>query len=429
MTPRPKKLGIALVAILATTALAGCVPTAGDSGGGEGDGKTLDLWYLSDNPTVPEAVKRFEDANPDIKVNMTDTVNDQYKTKLRVGLGTPNGPDVFLTWGGASLNEAAASDLVVPVDDLVEDKGYKDDFSEAVLAQGAADGKQYALPSAVEASMVWYNTEIFKELGLTAPTTWDEFMSTIAATKAGGYTPIAMANATQWPGSQWWSELVALSCGPDFWATIATPTPKIQFTDPCVIEAHKKIQELTAAGAFNDGFNGLDYDSGESRQLFYSGTAAMNHMGNWTVSSAREEAPEMLEKMDFFTVPAWDGAKGTSDMMTGGVAPMYAISKSTDNVDAAKELLSYLVDEQASAEMAGIGRVPVYAGVGIDDPLVQKVSDAISNAPAIAAWPDQLLAPELSTEMLVQVQSLFGGDATPEGAAEAMQAVFDKLNG
>lgn len=277
--------------------------------------------------------------------------------------------------------------------------------------------------------MVWYNTEIFDELGLTPPTTWDEFLSVIAASQAAGYTPIAMANSTQWPGSQWWSELVSLSCGPDFWATIATDAPKIQFNDPCVVAAHEKIVELVATGAFNDGFNGLDYDSGESRQLFWSGKAAMNHMGNWTVSSAAEEAPEMLEKMDFFTVPAWDGAVGTSDMMTGGVAPMYAISSSTSNEAAAKKLIAFLVDEQAAADMVGIGRVPVYKGVKIDDPIVQKVADAIADSSAIAAWPDQLLEPELSSEMLVQVQSLFGGDATPQEAADAMQATFEKLQG
>jgi raffinose/stachyose/melibiose transport system substrate-binding protein len=431
-----RMIGVLASAAIAGGLLAGCVPTAetgepggGGAGGGGDEGATLNLWYLSDNPTVPDAVERFEEANPGVTVNLTDTVNDQYKTKLRVGLGTPNGPDVFFTWGGASLAENAASGLVVPAGDMVAEKGFDEAFSEAILAQGQVDGEQYALPTAVEASMVWYNTEIFDELGLSAPTTWEEFLEVIQATKDAGYTPIAMANATQWPGSQWWSELVALSCGPEFWATIASEDPAIPFDDECVVAAHEKIVELVEAGTFNDGFNGLDYDSGESRQLFWSERAAMNHMGNWTLGSAAEEAPEMLEKMDFFTVPAWDGAEGSSDMMTGGLAPMYAISSTTEHPEMAKELLSYLVDEQAARDIVGLGRVPVYAGVEIDDPLVQRVADAISEASAIAPWPDQLLEPELSTEMLSQVQSLFGGDATPQEAAEAMQAVHERLQG
>ncbi len=413
-------------ATLMAVALTAC-GTSGPSSGGT-DGQTLTLWYLSDNPTVPKAVDRFKKANPGWKVTLTATPNDQYKTKLRVGLGTANGPDVFFNWGGADLIEYKKSNLVVSVDDLVTQKNLKDVFSPAVLTQGQVDGAQYALATAVEASMVWYNTEIFHKLGLSVPKTWDEFLNVIAKTKAAGYTPIAMANSTQWPGSQWWSELVALSCGPDFWATIGTDSPKIKLDDACVVAANQKIVDLVKAGAFNQGFNGLDYDKGESRQLFWSGKAAMNHMGNWTISSARDEAPEMLKKMDFFTLPAWSGAKGTTDMMTGGLAPMYSVAGTTKAPEKAKELLYYLVDQSAADEITKIGRVPVYKGTQIDDPLVKKVSDAISAAPALAAWPDHVLEPEWTTEMLQDTQSVFGQSMSPQAAAKAMETKYEQVH-
>jgi raffinose/stachyose/melibiose transport system substrate-binding protein len=416
----------AAAAAAMTVALAAC-GTSGpdDSGGGS---QTLNLWYLSDNPTVPDAAKRFEAANPGWKVNLTDTPNDQYKTKLRVGLGTPNGPDVFFNWGGSDLIEYKKSNLVVSLDDLMQQKKLSDVFSAAVLKQGQVDGTQYGLATAVEASMVWYNKDIFTKLGLSVPTTWDQFLDVIAKTKAAGYTPIAMANASQWPGSQWWSELVALSCGPDFWATLGTASPKIKLDDPCVVAAHQKIVDLVNAGAFNKGFNGLDYDKGESRQLFWSGKAAMNHMGNWTLTSAKDEAPDMLSKMDFFTVPAWSGAKGTSDMMTGGLAPMYSVAASTKASDKATELLYYLVNQDAANDITKLGRVPVYKGTQITDPLVKKVSDAITAAPALAPWPDHVLAPEWTTEMLQNTQSLFGLSMSPQDAATKMQAKYEQVH-
>jgi raffinose/stachyose/melibiose transport system substrate-binding protein len=98
-----------------------------------------------------------------------------------------------------------------------------------------------------------------------------------------------MANKPRWPGTHWWSELVAQSCGPDFVQQVTDGAAS--FDDPCVVKAHGHIQELVDAGAFNEGFNGLDYDPGESRQLFWSGKAAMNHMGNWTVGSAARRRP------------------------------------------------------------------------------------------------------------------------------------------
>jgi raffinose/stachyose/melibiose transport system substrate-binding protein len=417
----------AAAAVLVAAAAAAC-GTSGPGGEGGGGGQTLNLWYLSDNPKVPAAAKRFEQANPGWKVKLTDTPNDQYKTKLRVGLGTANGPDVFFNWGGADLVEYDKSKLIVPLDDIVTQKNLKDAFSPAVLKQGQVNGVQYALATAVEASMVWYNKDIFAKLGLSVPTTWDQFLAVIAKTKAAGYTPIAMANATQWPGSQWWSELVALSCGPDFWATIGTASPAVQLDAPCVVAANQKIVDLVKAGAFNQGFNGLDYDKGESRQLFWSGKAAMNHMGNWTLTSAKEEAPDMLQKMDFFTVPAWSGAKGTSDMMTGGLAPMYSVAATTKAADKAKELLYYLVDQEAAKDIADLGRVPVYKGTTISDPLVKKVSDAIAAAPALAAWPDHVLEPEWTTEMLRDTQSIFGLSMSPADAAKAMQAKYEQVH-
>ena len=421
----------AAAAAAMTVALAACgtgTSSPGNTGGGGGGGgQTLNLWYLSDNPTVPDAAKRFEQANPGWKVNLTATPNDQYKTKLRVGLGTPNGPDVFFNWGGSDLVEYKKSNLIVPVDNLVQQKKLKDVFSPAVLKQGQVGGTQYGLATAVEASMVWYNKDIFAKLGLSVPKTWEEFLALIAKTKAAGDTPIAMANSTQWPGSQWWSELVALSCGPDFWATLGTGSPKIQLDDPCVVAANQKIVDLVKAGAFNQGFNGLDYDKGESRQLFYSGKAAMNHMGNWTLTSAKSEAPEMLGKIDFFTVPAWSGAKGTSDMMTGGLAPMYSVAATTKAPDKAKELLYQLVNQAAANDIAKLGRVPIYKGTEIQDPLVKKVADAIATAPALAPWPDHQLAPEWTTEMLQDTQSLFGLSMTPEAAAKAMQAKYQQV--
>jgi raffinose/stachyose/melibiose transport system substrate-binding protein len=419
----------AAVAAAMTAALAACGTSGpGDTGGGGDGGQTLNLWYLSDNPTVPDAAKRFEQANPGWKVNLTDTPNDQYKTKLRVGLGTANGPDVFFNWGGSDLVEYKKSNLIASVDDLMQQKKLTDVFSPAVLKQGQVDGTQYALATAVEASMVWYNKDIFAKLGLSVPTTWDQFLDVIAKTKAAGYTPIAMANATKWPGSQWWSELVALSCGPDFWATIGTPSPKIRLDDPCVVAAHQKIVDLVKAGAFNKGFNGLDYDKGESRQLFWSGKAAMNHMGNWTLTSAKEEAPDMLSKMDFFTVPAWSGAKGTSDMMTGGLAPMYSVAATTKAADKAKQLLYYLVDQDAANDITKLGRVPVYKGTQVTDPLVKKVSDAIASAPALAAWPDHVLEPEWTTQMLQDTQSVFGLSMSPQDAAKQLQAKYEQVH-
>ena len=67
--------------------------------------------------------------------------------------------------------------------------------------------------------------------------------------------------------------------------------PGGSFADPAFVEAGTRVQELVKAGAFAQGFNGLDYDIGASRRLLYSGRAAMELIGSWEASTVKAENP------------------------------------------------------------------------------------------------------------------------------------------
>lgn len=415
----------ALTVALLAACSPGAAPATDASAGGDGaSSQAVSVWYLADAVGVDTAIARFEAANPGVTVDAQPYANDQYKTKLKIALGTPNGPDVFHTWGGGEFGTYVGAGQVTDLTSFVADSGLQDSIGGAALAVGEVGSKPYAVPVTVEASMVWYNTEIFATLDLTPPTTWADFLSVIKATKDAGYVPLATANKARWPGTHWWSELVAQTCGPEFVAKASAG--EASFDDECVVKAHAYLQELVDAGAFNEGFNGLDYDSGESRQLFWSGKAAMNHMGNWTVSSAAEEAPDMLAKMAMFTVPAVPDAKVSNKAMTGGMN-LFAVSKSAANSKLALELLSELTGEQAAQDIADGGRIPVYSGVALEDPLLQSVADAIAAAPSFTLWPDQFLDPSVAEVLLTNSQAVFGKEKTPVEAATALQEAQDKV--
>jgi len=419
---------VALAGVLMTACSPGGDSTATstkDAGGDTSAPKAVSIWYLADAVGVEEAIKRFKVNNPDVQVDAQKYAADQYKTKLQVALGTKNGPDVFHTWGGGDFKTYVKAGQVADLGSLDGLAGASDGISAAALKTGRFDGAQYALPVTVEASMIWYRTDIFTKLGLTPPKTWPDFLRVIAKTKDSGLVPIAMANKPRWPGTHWWSELVAQTCGPDFVQQVTEGAAS--FDDPCVVKAHGHIQELVDAGAFNEGFNGLDYDPGESRQLFWSGKAAMNHMGNWTISSAREEAPAVLKTMAMFTLPAVPGAKVSNAAMTGGTN-LFAVSKAAKNTKAAAGLLTELTNQKHAEALAAGGRIPVREGVKVQDPLLQQVADAMTEAPALTPWPDQFLAPAVAEVLLAQTQALFGKQTTPEAAAKALSAAQAKLS-
>ena len=427
MHSRKLRIGMAASAV-AAVALAGCAPSASTSDEGEYGSDTVSLWYISDaEPIVAPAIARFEKDNPGVTVDATGYANDDLNTKLAVAIGTKAAPDVFVNRGGSFLDAQVKSDQVIPLDDVVESAGFSESIGAGALATGEVDGSVWAIPVLSDASMVWYNTEIFAKEGLTAPTTWEEFIETVTTLKAAGYTPIAMANKTQWPGLHWWSEIVTLACGPEVLKGIGAGDEDYDFNDPCFVEAGERIQELVEAGAFNEGFNGLDYDTGESRQLFWSGAAAMNHMGNWTVGAALEEAPDMVSNMDFFNVPAWSGAKGSSDMMTGGIGMAWSVTKKSGDSANAQTLVKYLSDEETGQVAAENGRIPVIAGVTLADPLLGKVAESINQASAFQLWPDVVLDPTLATEVYDQSQALFGLETDPQAAAEALQSTLEDI--
>jgi hypothetical protein len=52
----------------------------------------VSIWYLADAVGVDKAIERFKANYPNVKVDAQKYAADQYKTKLKVALGTPNGP-------------------------------------------------------------------------------------------------------------------------------------------------------------------------------------------------------------------------------------------------------------------------------------------------------------------------------------------------
>lgn len=369
---------------------------------------------------------RFEEANPGVTIDAQGYAPDEYKTKLKVALGTEAGPDVFHTWCGGEFQTYVDAGQVLDLSDPIASGELAEGINPGTMQAVTFDDAVYGIPVTVEASMIWYRPSIFEDLGLEVPTTWDEFLNVIEVTKGAGLVPIATANSARWPGTHWWSEIVAQTCGPDF--VPAAAAGEASFEDPCVVSAHEYMRQLVDVGAFNEGFNGLDYDSGESRRLFWSGEAAMNHMGNWLISAARDEAPEVLDDVAMFTVPEVPDAQVSYQAMTGG-SNSFAVSASAVNPDLAVQFLAELTGEAASQDIAAGGRMPVWEGTTIDDPVLQQVVEAIAVAPAISPWPDQFLAPAVAEVLLTQSQAVFGGESTPEEAASALQAANEQAAG
>lgn len=172
---------VASTVALALTACGGATPSSSPSAGsssssGQSGNTELTVWAWE--PTLTPVVQAFEKANPDIKINLQNVggASDTY-TKLDNAIAAGSGaPDIaqveYYAIGQyaipgklADLSQFGAADL--------KDSYTTGTWNAVTLADS---GKVYGLPVDSGPMAMFYNEEVFKKAGITAPpATWEEF--------------------------------------------------------------------------------------------------------------------------------------------------------------------------------------------------------------------------------------------------------------
>lgn len=427
---------IAMVAGCAAPAAAPAAPAAGEAAApAAGEKAKIALWHIQVTDPFPkiiqDSVDRFTKDNPNVEVEVVPLQNDPYKTKIKVAMGAGNPPCIFPTWGGGPLYEYVKAGQVVDLTEMMNTDNYKDRFVDASLSNVTFDDKIWGVPVENSAiAVVWYNKKLFEELGLTPPKTWAELQTIVTTLNEKGIAPFSLANKTKWPGSMPYMYLVDRLGGPEVFAKAATRTGGT-FEDPVFVEAGKMIQDLVNSKGFVEGFNGLDEDTGQSRQLLYAGKAAMAVMGSWMLSTVRGENPDFAkDNLAFFPFPAVEGGKGDPSDVVGTVGDnFYSISSTCKNPAEAFKLIQYLIDDESVKARGAAGRIPPVKGFTTDDPQLQEIIDLIGKAKSVQLWYDQYLPPELGEVHKDTIQALFGLQVTPEEAAKTQEEATVKFFG
>ena len=414
-----KKISITLLVLLLTGSF---VFAGGGSQAASSGKKVIEFWHIQTTepgPTlIADAVKRFEAANPDYKVNINITANDSYKQKISVAMSSGTLPDVFMSWTGGTTNSYVKANKLADLTPYFNANNYKSKFLDAGIAQATINGKIYGFPcenAAIEG--LWYNKDLFAKFNIKVPTTIAELEAACDTLKQNGITPFSLANMTKWTGMMYYQALPARHSGLQPFAKALDGSGT--FEDPAFVWAADKIQQWVRKGYFNDGFNGLDEDSGQSRVLLYTEQAAMHIQGSWFASTVAGENPDFIKKIGFINFPADETGTGNPKTVTGTIGDnFYHISAQSQYPDKAFEMLTYLLDDQSIKDRVAAGRIPPVKGVSVSDPLTKEVLATIESAPDIQFWFDQSLDPAVADVMLSASQELFGLSITPQEYAK-----------
>jgi raffinose/stachyose/melibiose transport system substrate-binding protein len=197
-----------------------------------------------------------------------------------------------------------------------------------------------------------------------------------------------------------------------------------KFTDPAFVDAGKRLKELVDLQPFQEGFLASGFT--ESSTLSANDKAAMELMGQWEPGSAANVAQDKAvyaKNLGWFPFPAVDGGKGdASDVVGGGDG--FAIGKNAppETIDFVRWLTS--LENQKKMAAAAIAVPPVVKGAeqALTDPLLQQVQQATAHAKYFQLYYDQYMPPAVGQTVNDATQGLFAGSATPQAAAEQIEA-------
>jgi ABC-type glycerol-3-phosphate transport system substrate-binding protein len=186
------KLRVA-VAITAVAAVAAGTLAACSSGGASQKSKPKSLTVLivpSPSATALEAVAPAYTKQSGVAVHFVSVPYDQHATKLVLeGQSKSDSFDI------AQFDQPALASIVpakglLPLDKFItSDTAYDvNDFPKPLQAYAQLNGVTYGIPLSTEPYVNFYRTDIYKELGLTPASTWQQVDSNAAAVSAKGGT-------------------------------------------------------------------------------------------------------------------------------------------------------------------------------------------------------------------------------------------------
>ncbi len=136
-------------------------------------------WFLGSGMDGTNFVAKFEEANPDVKLNLQVISWSDVHKEVSTRISNNNAPDILNI---DTFSEFQADGLLLPVTDYCPEDLYQD-FFPAFMAESEIDGTVWAVPDLASARALYYNKKIFDEVGIEVPSTWAELKDACQAIK------------------------------------------------------------------------------------------------------------------------------------------------------------------------------------------------------------------------------------------------------
>jgi raffinose/stachyose/melibiose transport system substrate-binding protein len=405
--------------------LAGC--SSNSSNTESADGK-VELTFFHRWPNEPyksyykEIIDEFEKQNPDIKVKEITALNDDYKQKANVILGNDNPPDIFFSWVGEYGEKFIRDGIALDITDYMEqDKKWSDQLIASQVEQFKKDDKVYGVPLFTDSKLFFYNKDLFKELNIEAPTTWEEFIQVLETIKKTETTPLLLGNKSPWAAAHYITALNQRTV-PQEVLEKDFSYQGAELTDPGYVESLEKLQELLPY--FNENPNALGHE--EARNLFLGGKAGIMFLETMEI----EYMDDAQFKWDTFKLPAIEGAKGDQEGLIG--APEgFMVSKASKHPEEAIKFLKFLTSKENGEKLIKDTGLASTVDGAVNETTANehevKAMELIKEQEDMLVWVDSALDSRIFKPYGAGIQAILGGQAKPQEVIEDVQQAAQQV--
>ena len=450
---RRKFLILGLTPVLAIGTLSACAPGSGSGSSEAGGAKSpseissdpaslgdieLTVWDQevrgSQNDALEALNKAFMEKYPNITIKRTTQSFDDLVQQVALALSGNDVPDVAqINNARGDMGQYVSAGQLTNLQPYAEAYGWEDRFPDSVLskvrysedAKTFGEGNLYGLPQTGEVVGIFYSKQKLKDLGIEAPTTWDEYFAALDKAKAAGEQPMVLGNIEKWPALHVFGPLQAHYVSTDDIVTLGMGNAGADWTSDANKEAMAQFAKWGTEGYFGSSPNGTDYDPAWAE--FSKGTGVFLPGGSWLGTDLETT---MGDDLAFMAPPAGvDGKLAT----TGGTGIPFSIPAKAKHPDAAAAYIDFITSDDAMKIIADNGGMPVNQtadlapekGVQHD---IFLAFDKVSTEGTLLPYLDYA-TPSFADTAGQGLQEVLGGQQSPDDVLQSFQDDYSKFVG
>lgn len=313
----------------------------------------ISWWGGDDRHTATlDAIKKFEELNPNIKVKSEYGGWDGHTEKMSTQIAGGTATDVIQVnydWLSRLSKEGNGFYDLNKLSGIIK----LDNFSEVDLAFGKRNDILNAIPVSTTGRSVYYNKTTFDKFGAKIPATWDELLASAEKFSEEGYYPFDLDNGTGF--TTWYLAVVYMQqkTGRNFINEDGT----LGFTEADIkegLEFYKLLEDKKVIRTVETRTNEAGKTPLYQTPSWIDGKVA--GVLEWGSSIGKYEQPlvEKSQELVLGDLPMLPDAKMTGWFMKPSL--MFAINKDTKYPEESAKLLEFLLNDPEAAVILGTSR-------------------------------------------------------------------------